>query len=414
MITQTYQIDMIPGGDPAVIHVSQYDNAGRTLAFELYNGGVEYTVPTGATVSLSGTKPDGTGFLYSMTVDGSTASIDIPQQVAIVAGDVAAELRITSDSGIIGSANFIIRVEKAALDDETAISETDLPAFEAMVETATAAATSAAQSATDAETALAATEALFPSGGTSGQFLKKTASATQWADIDALPTGGTSGQVLTKQSATDGDADWETPAYVPTSGTSGQVLTKTASGYQWQTTTGGVTNLAVTATYSSGAWTADHTFSEIEANIAAGGVPYLIHSSSNSIYRLALYSAGDYVTFAMTTSGGEINNIKITSGDVVSYTLSYATTRRTITLSAAGWSGNVYTISDAYILNPSSCDVTVTMPDQTTEALMEAAIAEFAGYDLYPFNHVTGALSIYARGSVPTSDITLILIISKR
>lgn len=25
----------------------------------------------------------------------------------------------------------------------------------------------------------------------------------------ALPTGGTAGQVLTKQSATDGDADWE-------------------------------------------------------------------------------------------------------------------------------------------------------------------------------------------------------------
>lgn len=43
--------------------------------------------------------------------------------------------------------------------------------------------------------------------------------ATLWADLLAerveepgLPPGGTAGQILTKQSATDGDADWEEPA----------------------------------------------------------------------------------------------------------------------------------------------------------------------------------------------------------
>ena len=43
----------------------------------------------------------------------------------------------------------------------------------------------------------------------------------------SLFPGGTAGQVLTKQSATEGDADWETPSSgIPTGGTTGQVLTK--------------------------------------------------------------------------------------------------------------------------------------------------------------------------------------------
>lgn len=53
--------------------------------------------------------------------------------------------------------------------------------------------------------------AVLPSTGTTGQYLQKTASGTQWADVEALPSGGTAGQVLTKVSSTDGDATWQTP-----------------------------------------------------------------------------------------------------------------------------------------------------------------------------------------------------------
>lgn len=411
MITQTYKIDLVPHGEPVVVHVSQYDTGARTLAFELYNGGVAYTVPANVTASVSGTKPDGTGFVYPLTVSGNVASLELEQQMALVAGDVPTEISLTGADGKISSANFIIRVERAALDEDTAISETDIPVFEQLVERAETAATEAGNAADAAEDAQAATEALFPAGGSSGQYLQKTASGTQWAEVDALPAGGTAGQVLTKQSSTDGDADWETPAYVPAGGTTGQVLTKTATGTGWETPAAGGGDIAVTFTYSNGVYSADKTYAEIADCINNGGTPYGVYSGN--IYRLCIFDSSVAV-FSMTQAGGWIGNFRITSEDAISYTVSAANTRLNITLVASNWVGNVYTVNSASILAPLNCDITVTLPDVTTEALKEAQIAEFAKYDLYPFNQTTGSISFYARGTVPTSDITLLLIIHRR
>ena len=147
MIEQTYRIDMIPNGAPVVVHVSQYDTAARRLSFELYNGGVAYELPAGAVASIAGTKPDNTSFLYAMTVSGNLVSIDLQQQMALVAGDVPAEIQITGAEGKIGSANFIIRVERGPIDENSVISETDLPIFEQLVSDAQAAAEDAVDAA---------------------------------------------------------------------------------------------------------------------------------------------------------------------------------------------------------------------------------------------------------------------------
>ena len=48
-------------------------------------------------------------------------------------------------------------------------------------------------------------DAQYPSGGTTGQYLKKGSSGPEWSDVDALPSGGTTGQVLKKTA--DG-AEW--------------------------------------------------------------------------------------------------------------------------------------------------------------------------------------------------------------
>ena len=153
MIEQTYRIDMIPDGAPVVVHVSQYDTAARRLSFELYNGGVAYELPAGAVASIAGTKPDNTSFLYAMTVSGNIVSIDLQQQMALVAGDVPAEIQITEAEGKIGSANFIIRVERGPIDENSVISETDLPIFEQLVSDAQEAA-SDAQTAADTASAI--------------------------------------------------------------------------------------------------------------------------------------------------------------------------------------------------------------------------------------------------------------------
>ena len=398
MITQTYQIDLIPSGEPVVVHVSQYDTEGRTLAFELYNGGVAYTVPAGTTASISGTKPDGTGFSYAMTVSGNTASIDIPQQMALVAGDVIAEIRLSASDAIIGSANFIVRVERSALDEDTAISETDVPIFEQLVQDAQSAATTAGTKASEAsgyataantakvaaQAAQTATEALFPTGGSAGQYLEKTSSGTAWSTVQALPAGGTAGQILTKNSSTDGDAGWSTIS-------------------------GG--NLTITVTYADNTYTANHTFAEIEANIAAGGEPVVYYSGG--VYQLKNYTSGTSAIFAMMNNNGgyysfTFNSSGVTRGSNPAYR------EWTVTLEAGSWSNGVYTISSTSIPAPDNGSVSVSMPDVSTLADLQTQVAAFRAADLHPFGQAYGSIKIAALGTVPTSDMDVVISVTPR
>lgn len=133
MTSQTINLDMIPQNVPPIIHVSQYDK-GQTWFFNLFVGDSAFSVPAGSTVTIQGTKPDKTGFQYSCTYSGSQVTATEEQQMTVIAGDTPAEIRITKSGQIIGSINFIIRVEPAALTDNTVISETDLPLIEQAIE----------------------------------------------------------------------------------------------------------------------------------------------------------------------------------------------------------------------------------------------------------------------------------------
>lgn len=122
MITQKYNLDLIPNGVPVVVPCSRYDANSRTLKFDLFYNGQVFFVPSGATVTIRGTKPDKTGFEYICTYNTSTVSVNIKAQMTVIAGLVPCEIRITKNNEILGTANFILRVEKEALDDNTKIS----------------------------------------------------------------------------------------------------------------------------------------------------------------------------------------------------------------------------------------------------------------------------------------------------
>lgn len=83
-----------------------------------------------------------------------------------------------------------------------------------------------------------APEAEFPPGGTTGQALVRAAGGgVEWMTIgggSGLPAGGTTGQVLTKNSTTDGDASWATPASGGGGGGTISIVTaKRNNGYIW-------------------------------------------------------------------------------------------------------------------------------------------------------------------------------------
>lgn len=133
MTSQSFNLDLIPKGVNPVVNVSQYD-AGQTWTIGITENGNAFSIPSGASVTICGTKRDSTGFMYACTFSGSTVTAIIQPQMTILSGDQKAELRITKGDEKIATINFIIRVEPSALSDSTQISETELPLIEQAVE----------------------------------------------------------------------------------------------------------------------------------------------------------------------------------------------------------------------------------------------------------------------------------------
>lgn len=132
----TVTIDLNPSYKkiPAV-YVSQLDNNLRSLAITVQDGGVNYDVASsGYDVYVEGTKPDKHGFSYKVTdiggtVVGSVVTVPMQTQMTCVQGMVPTEIVLKSGSDRIGSANFLLVVERAGLAEDVDVSETDIPAY---------------------------------------------------------------------------------------------------------------------------------------------------------------------------------------------------------------------------------------------------------------------------------------------
>lgn len=157
------KLNRIPGKVMPVVNVNQYDKSESSLVFEVFDGDLPFNISS-AGITIMGTKPDRTGFSYAASATGYNEVIaDLEQQMTAVAGDVMCELRFTEMNMIQGTLNFILRVEPAALADDTVISETQIPMIEqaaeiaaqvvAYVEDARASANASATSADEAEQA---------------------------------------------------------------------------------------------------------------------------------------------------------------------------------------------------------------------------------------------------------------------
>jgi len=115
MVDQTYPLNMIPGGPALRVRVSQYDAGSRTLFFRLHAGSVAFSVPAGAALRVTGTRPDGLGFSLPAAAAGAVVSLEVDGAMTAVGGTFPCQLRITQDGALLGSALFLLQVETAAL-----------------------------------------------------------------------------------------------------------------------------------------------------------------------------------------------------------------------------------------------------------------------------------------------------------
>lgn len=200
MITQSINLNLIPGGVLPRFNVSQYDKGSRALQFNLFSGSLPFEVPEGSTVTIQGTKKDMTGFQYPCTFQGSLVVSDLYDQMTVLAGEVTTELVITDTNlNILGTCNFIIDVEQAALSKDIPISETELPLLQEAIQSAAEAKASAEAAEDDAEDAEAwanGTRGGVPVGPSDPTYQKNAKyyadnfvgliTDTQWAEIQTI------------------------------------------------------------------------------------------------------------------------------------------------------------------------------------------------------------------------------------
>lgn len=117
MAIQRIVVDLIPGAKvPPVINASQYDN-GRQFEIELLNGGEAYTPTVGMTIELHVKKRDGTIIVNSpINSTNNIITFATTEQMTACHGHNYCEVALVDDALLIGTANFILDVEKDPIE----------------------------------------------------------------------------------------------------------------------------------------------------------------------------------------------------------------------------------------------------------------------------------------------------------
>lgn len=109
-------LNLIPQKDKPVINASQYDN-GRVVRFNLKHGEDEFTLTGNEVISCNIRKVDGHVVTITPTVVADKTYVDVylNEQANACFGDQIGELVITMSDTVIGTCNFILRVEKSPM-----------------------------------------------------------------------------------------------------------------------------------------------------------------------------------------------------------------------------------------------------------------------------------------------------------
>ena len=136
MITQSTNLNLIPGKVLPRVNAVQYDYGSRILEFPIWNGEQRFILTGAMTARIQGTKPDRLGFDYAATVDTTNNIItaDLTNQMTPISGEVMCEIVLKKSNERIGTLNFVLVVQPAALNDQTSTSKSDLPDIIALAE----------------------------------------------------------------------------------------------------------------------------------------------------------------------------------------------------------------------------------------------------------------------------------------
>ena len=237
MRTLTQPLNMSPGGIPPVIHVSQYDS-DFTIVFTLFSTVGDFTIESGTTAMVRGTKSSGTGYSADATINISAKTVTVTgnQQKTAAAGQNVLEITLLKGNKEISSKNFILLCERAALDADTITDESVLKELNAIIESADTA-TQAAEEAEDAaDRAEAAAQTLVIDSTPTQGSAHAVSSGGVWRALqdiqinaDAVPTPNSTNAVQSGGTWNALNGKVSKPTTNP-DGTAGQILRTNGDG----------------------------------------------------------------------------------------------------------------------------------------------------------------------------------------
>ena len=125
-IQQAVDLSLTDNLVPPVIHVKQYDHGARRIGCSLYQDSILFTVPESVIINVTGTRPDGNVFQYSSETDPETVYVEdgvvyltVTDMMTATRGRVPVDVTLLDGEGaVVGSFSFILRVERAALENQ--------------------------------------------------------------------------------------------------------------------------------------------------------------------------------------------------------------------------------------------------------------------------------------------------------
>lgn len=131
-----FDLQIIPGSIPPVLHMAQYDS-GRQFTATLKNGSASYSVASGATAKIKGFNAAGVAWEQEATISGSTVIFSPSGAATDQFGVMPVTIEITVSEEVITPLLVVFDVQRAGYTNEEAVRS---PEFATALEAAVAAA----------------------------------------------------------------------------------------------------------------------------------------------------------------------------------------------------------------------------------------------------------------------------------
>lgn len=202
------------------VHLVQYDQGLPIIAVKLYNDGLEYTIPTNATVNIRCGKVDG-NFVYNPALGWDSAMhtvyFEVTKQMTALAGEINPIVEIELNNKIVSSGAIAVQIDFNPVQEQSIRSTTEYLTAkqyaEQAVDAAAKAASSASQASGYASTANSRASAANTSAANAKSYADSAASSKNAAASSASNASASAANAKKSETAAANSASLAQAAY---------------------------------------------------------------------------------------------------------------------------------------------------------------------------------------------------------